>query len=79
MFLEETGYLTSLLCAVSLNSEEVRRDEEVVTMVKGLNQEKWLSKRASRLQNSKIEVRGEAGVPDVHTLTLKLVTQAFLW
>ena len=32
-------------------------------MVKGLNQEKWPSKRASRLQNSEIEVRGEAGVP----------------
>ena len=58
-----------LLCVVLLK----------VTMMKGLNQEKWLSKRASRLQNSKIEVRGEAGVPDVHTLTLKLVTQAFLW
>ena len=36
---------------------------EVVTIVKGLNQEKWPSKRASRLQNSEIEVRGEAGVP----------------
>ena len=32
-------------------------------MVKGLNQEKWPSKRASRLQNSEIEIRGEAGVP----------------
>ena len=59
------GYLTGLLCAVWYiwTSGEVRRGERVVTMVEGQNQERCPLKRASRLQNSEIEVRGEAGVP----------------
>ena len=52
----------------------------MVTMVEGHKQEMCPSKRASRLQNSEIEVRGEAGVPrrshsDAQVSKLKLLLQ----
>ena len=48
--------------AVYLKFGEVRKGEGVVTLVKGQNQERCPLKWASRLQNSEVEVRGEAGV-----------------
>ena len=63
VFLGETEYLAGLLCAVYLRFGDVKREVRVATMEKGQNQEKSPSKWASHLQNSEIEVRGEAGVP----------------